>query len=124
MIGLARRAALMLKAMESGEDTQAAVDALTEAIHEHEDHMDTARDAIRTYGSASQYRIAIEECAELIVALSHHQRQRITLDEVIDEIADVYVVLMQLMVAFGPNRVERRANEKFERLRQRIKETV
>jgi len=55
-------------------------------------------DAISTFGVEAQLNQVKEEAAELIVAVSHYQRERIGLVEIADEIADVTIMLEQLVL--------------------------
>jgi NTP pyrophosphatase (non-canonical NTP hydrolase) len=79
-----------------------------------------ARSAIEAYGDYEQRQIAVEELAELIVALKHYERHRVDDDAVIEEIADVCVVLSQLAVMFGHERINDRVRQKTERLMREI----
>ena len=79
-----------------------------------------ARSAIEAYGDYEQRQIAVEELAELIVALKHYERHRVDDDAVIEEIADVCVVLSQLAVMFGHDRINDRVRQKTERLMREI----
>jgi NTP pyrophosphatase (non-canonical NTP hydrolase) len=78
------------------------------------------RSALETYGDYEQSQIAVEELAELIVALKQYERKRIDRSAVCEEIADVCVVLAQLVDVFGRGEVTRIAEEKQNRLMQRI----
>lgn len=55
---------------------------------------------ISTYGEASQVDKTIEECAELQKALLKHRRNPSvrTRDDIIDELADVSIMLEQLKI--------------------------
>lgn len=54
------------------------------------------------FGPESQKQMAIEELAELIVAISHHMREREgSYDNVAEEIADTWIMLHQLMYGLG-----------------------
>ena len=79
-------------------------------------------DAINTYGSIAQIDIAIEECAELIDALSKFKRGRVNADAVITEIADVQIVVAELEQMFGgcTKLVEMERMRKMDRLRGRL----
>jgi hypothetical protein len=55
-----------------------------------------AKKAVEEWGAEVQTKMAIEEMAELIVALNHYDRGRITLEEVASEIADVKIMMEQL----------------------------
>ena len=78
-------------------------------------------EAIRTYGAEQQERVAIEECAELIQAISHKHRGR--KHNIAEEIADVEIMLEQLKII---NDCEYMVNvikaEKINRLFQRLRE--
>ena len=52
--------------------------------------------AIRKFGAEAQERQAVEECAELITAISHKQRDRE--HNIEEEIADVEIMLEQLKI--------------------------
>lgn len=52
--------------------------------------------AIRTFGEEAQEGVAVEECAELIQAISHKHRGRE--HNVAEEIADVEIMLEQLKI--------------------------
>jgi NTP pyrophosphatase (non-canonical NTP hydrolase) len=79
-----------------------------------------ARSAIEAYGDYEQRQIAVEELAELIVALKHYERHRVGVDAVVEEVADVIVVLAQLVAMFGEEAVESKVAEKSERLMRQI----
>ena len=51
--------------------------------------------AIRRFGERNQEDVAIEECSELIQAISHKHRGRE--HNIPEEIADVEIMLMQLL---------------------------
>lgn len=54
--------------------------------------------AFEKYGKEKQMRQLQEECAELIAAINHHFRGRDNnLDETIEEIADVTLMLSQIV---------------------------
>lgn len=61
------------------------------------------REFIKAWGVDSQIDLAIEECAELIVALKHFKRERVTPDDVFIEIADVVFMMEELTLIFGPS---------------------
>lgn len=75
--------------------------------------------AIRTYGEKAQEGVAIEECAELIQAISHKHRGRE--HNIAEEIADVEIMLEQLKIINDcANEVETIKKSKIERLYQRV----
>lgn len=74
-----------------------------------------------TYGAQSQIDKAIQECAELILALSKWGENRAEKAEVVDEIADVKIMMRQLELIFGvEDDVSKRVEYKVRRLRRRL----
>ena len=79
---------------------------------------------INTYGTRAQQDIAIEELAELQKAILKHRRysNKETEQEIIDEIADVEIMLEQLKIIYSCHSdVERRIEYKIDREINRIK---
>ena len=71
--------------------------------------------AIRTFGEKAQEGVAIEECAELIQAISHKHRGR--KNNIAEEIADVEIMLEQLKIINDCRKeVEEIHKQKIERL--------
>ena len=56
---------------------------------------------IDKWGEKAQYEQAVEECAELIATLQHFARGKVDRGVVIDELADVYLMVGQLIYMFG-----------------------
>ena len=56
---------------------------------------------VNEYGSDIQSTICMEECAELIQAISKMKRGNDNRDNLIEEMADVLIVLSQLRVIYG-----------------------
>ena len=71
---------------------------------------------IDKWGEEAQYDQAIEECAELITALMHYRRGKIDRQAVIDELADVSLMVGQLSWMFGTDEVEKAAGHKRKKL--------
>ena len=76
------------------------------------------KDALNKWGVDAQCMIAIEECGELITALSHKYRGRNV--NLIEEIADVKIMIEQLSIIFGAKEVEEEKTRKLARLNQRL----
>lgn len=78
-------------------------------------------DAIDYYGTENQALKACEECGELVRAISRAYSTGMR-DNLIEEIADVEVVVEQQMLIHGISRsdIEHVKEEKIERLRRRI----
>lgn len=53
------------------------------------------------YGLMAQADIACEECSELIKALLKDRRGKATLEDVVDELADVEIMIEQLKHLYG-----------------------
>lgn len=63
--------------------------------------MTTLEKAIATYGKDMQLNVAIEEFSELIKEICKHKRGEDNRDNIIEEMADCYIMLMQLEIIFG-----------------------
>jgi len=71
---------------------------------------------LEKWGEEAQYDQAVEECAELIAALKHFRRGKVDQQAVIDELADVTLMLGQLTWMFGTEQVEESVQKKLEKL--------
>ena len=78
------------------------------------------RKAIETYGVEPQTKMAIEEMAELTNALMKFARGRVTVDDIVEEIADVSVMIQQLSIIFGQKAVQLQIDYKTQRLAKRL----
>jgi NTP pyrophosphatase (non-canonical NTP hydrolase) len=80
--------------------------------------------AVTKFGSYAQLRLLQEECAELIVAINHYYRntdnRASSLDEVIDEIADVFIMLEQVVQLFDTKAISKQIDKKLFRLSQKL----
>jgi NTP pyrophosphatase (non-canonical NTP hydrolase) len=75
--------------------------------------------ALEKWGIDKQTDMMIEEMSELTKALLKVRRGE-SLDNVIDELADVSIVLEQMTIFFGKELVENQKKVKLERLKRRI----
>ena len=71
-------------------------------------------------GANHQIWVAVEECSELIDSLAKLHRGRCSKEDVITEIADVSVMIDQLSIIFGEEKVEQEKNRKIARLSDRL----
>lgn len=79
--------------------------------------------AIETFGEKPQEEVAIEECSELIQAITHKHRGRN--HNIAEEIADVEIMLMQLkLINKCASEVSGIRKRKIERLAKRLKLTI
>jgi|GEM_PF-1698460 len=75
------------------------------------------RQVIDLFGADQQMDQAIEECAELVVAIRHYRRHRASLTAIAEEIADVEIMMAQLRHVVGDDLVEQEKARKLERMR-------
>lgn len=84
--------------------------------------------AIDTWGVPAQCDMVQEECMELAMALHKLKRVRGDADKkienVIDEIADVKIMILQAERIFGKEKVNERVKFKMKRVQQRLKEGI
>ena len=82
--------------------------------------IETLFKAITTYGANAQEDVAIEEMSELTKALIKNRRYKsdLTRKEVREEMADVYIMLVQLTLMYGFD--EEIVKSKINRLKQRL----
>lgn len=73
------------------------------------------------WGKDAQYDQAVEECAELIAALKHYRRGKIDQQAVINELADVTLMLGQLTWMFGAKEVDAAIEAKLGKLDKLLK---
>lgn len=80
--------------------------------------------AVNHYGPEHQKRKAVEEMGELITELEREQDGRTTPEKVITEIADVHLMVRQLMIIYGLDACMKEYDRKQRRLLRRMdKET-
>ena len=77
--------------------------------------------ALSKFGASSQVDMCIEECAELITALQHYKRHRVTRANVAEELADVSIMLAQMKIVFGQELVAMAEDLKLNRLERRVR---
>ena len=84
--------------------------------------------AIDKWGVDAQKEMIEEECIELALALKKLRRKRgdmgLKMANVIDEIADVKIMIQQAELMFDSNAIAERVAFKIQRLADRIKEGV
>lgn len=83
----------------------------------------TLKQALDTYGAEAQTLIAFEEMAELQKELCKHARGRDNRDHIAEEVADVLIMLEQMMLLHDcKDAVAECRRRKIERLAERLKE--
>lgn len=79
-------------------------------------------EALEKFGIMPQVLMVVEECGELLSALSKYDRGRVGVTEVITELADVSIMVEQMAVHFGYKDFVKERERKLERLKQRLKQ--
>lgn len=100
------------------------IDAAINAVPINMDFQrETVLSAIETFGKEAQLIMAMEEMSELIQALSKNMRGAENTDNIAEEIADVEIMILQLIEIF--NCVESETDwyiKKLQRLNEKVKE--
>ena len=80
------------------------------------------KQAIETYGVDAQLNVAIEEFSELTKEICKYKRGADNRSEILEEMADCYIMLEQMQFMFNLNfrTIASVMNEKVERLRGRL----
>ena len=79
-------------------------------------------EALEHYGVHHQIVKCMEECGELIQALARNMCGEENIENVVEELADVEVMLMQMRTVFGRHEVHRVMAQKLARLKMRMEE--
>jgi len=78
------------------------------------------QEIVNTFGVNNQLEKTVEECAELIKALIKYKHGAGKYIDVIDELADVKILMKQMILLFGKEEVDKRVAYKVMRLKKRI----
>lgn len=84
------------------------------------DYADLYEETLHKWGEEAQYDQAVEECAELIAVLKHLRRGRADVTAVAEELADVYLMIGQLVYMLGEERFTAAIENKVARLREHL----
>ena len=77
--------------------------------------------AIDTFGRDSQMRMVIEECAELIKDINKVFRNKLVIDDLAKEVADVQIMINQLKIIINNDeKIDKIKKEKLEKLEKLI----
>jgi NTP pyrophosphatase (non-canonical NTP hydrolase) len=77
---------------------------------------------ISKWGEKAQYDQTIEECAELITSLQHFARGKVDEDAVVNELADVFLMVGQLTYMFGEDKLSESVEKKIAKLNLLLEE--
>lgn len=94
------------------------MESLYRSFQMTDDERHIYQQALDKWGIEAQVMMAIEECAELITALCHLYRGRRT--NIIEEIADVIIMIEQLSLIFGEEEIDKAKQIKLARLKEMI----
>lgn len=104
------------------ENQQREIEALRRA-NEGVSGDEICRAALETFGEMAQMAMAVEEMSELTKELCKYRRGRNNVESIAEEIADVQIMLRQLVILFDcKETVDKYRQYKLERLAGRIKE--
>lgn len=86
--------------------------------------MNILEKAIEVYGADLQKQVAIEEMSELIKEICKDFRRQGNREHIIEEMADVDIMLKQLMIIYNiePGELHNAETDKLFRLKERLKE--
>lgn len=85
------------------------------------DKIDIYNRALNKYGFTAQRWMLVEECGELLNAISKQERGRTSKQDVITELADVHIMCEQMAFFFGWNDFFEERLRKLKRLDERLK---
>ncbi len=85
-------------------------------MHNMMRYCDLYAKTISKWGEEAQYSQMIEECAELIATLQHFSRNKVNEDAVVNELADVFLMVGQLTYMFGEDRLNAAVEKKIVKL--------
>ena len=111
------------------ENQQREIEALRQANEglrfnlAEKDGGEICRGALDTFGAEAQVMMAIEEMSELTKELCKYRRGRDNVEAIAEEIADVEIMLRQMMLLFDCREdVDKFCRYKLERLARRVEE--
>lgn len=84
------------------------------------DTKDTFAKAIRVWGEESQTQMAIGEIGEFLTTFGRLAQKRCTKEDVIDEIADVIIMMTQMALINGEEAVKERIRVKIAKIKGRL----
>lgn len=79
------------------------------------------KEAVAKFGINAQEMMCIEECAELIDVLAKQSRGRVKVIEIVEELADVYIMVLQMAHFYGIQNFHDKVDDKLKRLQNLIK---
>ena len=86
------------------------------------ERMEIVERVAKHYGFTPLLDIMVEECGEMIVAINHYKRQRVSTERLIEEIADIWIVLKQMGVFLDESSIAKVVDYKLRRVERVINE--
>lgn len=77
-------------------------------------------EALNKYGIINQKFMVMEECGELLNVIAKSNRSRVTISEIITELADVSIMVEQMAFFYGWDEFQSEKDRKLERLKERL----
>lgn len=88
---------------------------------ENEETRDLLKAAVDHWGVSAQILVLAEECSELSAAANRIVTRKGTRDDLLGEMADVYLMISQMVYSLGEgNRFDQVVMEKVDKLRNRL----
>lgn len=84
---------------------------------EKQDRINLYKKALRTWGEEAQVNMLDEEVGELITAVARFKRGRATHQDVMTELADVFIMVEQIATMMSHDDFEKEVDRKLVRLR-------
>ncbi|WP_306600739.1 hypothetical protein [Geothrix sp. 21YS21S-2] len=93
-----------------------------QALHPiwHRDADAILHKALKTWGQHEQEQMAFGECGEFVALAALKVQGRLTTEAVVDEIADVTIMMRQMAHLYGLAQVEERIRFKLDRLAKKL----
>jgi len=85
-----------------------------------EERTELYKRALHDWGIRPQVMMVVEETGEMLNAIGKYDRGRVTKNEVITELVDVWILMEQMGVFFGWDEFLKEKERKLERLRDRL----
>lgn len=79
--------------------------------------------AVDFYGSILQMLMLVEECGEMVVAISHYRRGKLSQAQLAEHVADLEIMCSQMRVIVGDRVVEDQKQKKLVDLESRLNDT-
>ena len=76
--------------------------------------------ALNTWGIPAQKMMAVGECGEFLAEIGREVQRRSSQEKMIDEIADVMVMMNQMAMIYGEDAVRERIKYKIEKVKNKL----